>query len=478
MEAIGSKRVLIPAVGGVFAAPVGLAWIIGEEAFLQGVAVVVFALGVAFAISYINHLVVWRLRREPDPDVHPRVLQCLDRLLALQFPLVVLWLLAAVALLVHPLSTVPVLPLEVPWVAVLLLVLSPWVMVALSATSRLADRAGLPFVTEVVRGSRLAGILGDLIDPFERVLFLVPLREWLRRTETPGLVSGFSVLLLSSLIFLAVETTYGVAAHRMIDLAVDEIVQEGDEQERVESGPTFEELCPGQDPPGAPAPHPWRQQLYALWLGNESIEGAGAIEAGCTEPAREANGRPGLWLVEGACGSSLRALGLVARGRTPSLLYQQAAQFALAQEHAGTLRGASPRIDVGDGDLYLIDTAIGTYLLIRARKASGIVAPNRVPRRCEDYTSDNYPYLRTPPGLVRLWLQMARKEWVWPELDIGSDPSGHRFAFLGNSGGGVVAHAYCSTDTHCVMEVNGTERETPVSLRISLEDVLDAAADG
>jgi hypothetical protein len=472
-----TKRTALAAGGGVAAAPVALARVFGEGTFLQCVSVVVLALGVAFAVGLVNHIWAWRLRRKPNPGVPATVLACLDRLLALQVPLAVLWLGAGSFLVADPGATVPVLPLAIPWLSVLLLVLTPWVMITLSGTSRLAQRAGLPFVTEMVRASRGAALVSTIVDPFERVLLLVPLRKWLSRTETPGLVSGFSVFLLSALLFLSVEATYGVAAHRLIGAAAARFLAPDAGEGRI-SGPTYEELCPGGKQPGRPAPEPWGSLLYALWLGNEWVEGAGAIEAGCAQTARRARGHPNLWLAYGVCGGARRSLGLADPHGTLSLLYQEAARFASAQERAGRLRGASPRIDVASGDLYLVHTTTGTYALVRSRKARGSTAATRAPRRCEDYTSENYPYTRVPPGLVWLWLSIAEDEWVWPELDTGSDPSGHRFAFVGEEGGGVVAHAYCSSDLRCEATFDRRELSTPESLAVTVDAVRAVAPGG
>jgi hypothetical protein len=171
------------------------------------------------------------------------------------------------------------------------------------------------------------------------------------------------------------------------------------------------------------------------------------------------------------CDSSLRSLGIAAPGRSPILLYQQAARFALRMANQGKLLGASPRADVKSGDLYLIDTTEGTFALVRELKSTGSAGAVSGPRRCEDYTSDNYPYTLIPPGLVRIWLRLAGREWVWPVLDSSTISETRSFAFIGQVSGEIVAHATCASDIDCRASLNGRPFPTPLPLTVSLEAV-------
>lgn len=461
-EKVGAKEIGLGA--GTWATSVGYAAIAGETAFLSGLSLMLLTLGVAFAISYVNHLIAWGLCRKPCPEVDDRDLLCLDRLLWLQLPVVLAWLGFGALLALHPQATVPILPFHVPWLSILIPVLIPGVLVTVVASSAKAKKAGLGFITEAVRGSPAARFLEGLITPLERVLLLRPLREWLRGKEL-GLVSGFSIFLISTLLFFGTEAVYGIAAQRMVRDGVEHIFP----SKQQEDEPTYEELCPGGGEPGDPAPGAWRHALYGLWLGEY---GAGAVEAGCTGTAHPAKGHPHIWVAEGMCEGSLRSYAIAAKGRAASLLYQQAARFAVAKEEAGVLLGASPRQDLRDGDFYLVETEIGPYVLIRSQKATGSTTAEGIPRRCEDYTSDNYPYTSMPPGLLQIWLQISRWQLAWPVSEESASPGKHGFVFLGADTGEVIAHAECESPTYCTASFHGRVLATPTVPSPSLEAIL------
>jgi hypothetical protein len=461
-QKVGPKEV--GAGASALAVPIGYGTFAGEEAFLSKLSLLVLGLGVAFAISYVNHVVAWGFRRSPQPEVEPRDLLCLDRLLWLQLPIVLAWLGFGTHLAFHPNATVPLLPLHVPWLSILTLSIIPGVLVTVVASSAKAQRCGLGLITESVRNSPPARSLEALITPLERVLMLTPLREWLRGKEL-SLVSGFSVFLISTLLFFGAETVYGIAGQRLLRHGIEKAFPDP----RGPVVPTFEELCPGRGEPGRPAPKPWGEALYGLWLGES---GAGAIEAGCTRPAHQAEGQPHIWVAEGVCEGSLRSFGISVKGRPPSLLYQQAARFALAKERDGMLIGASPRKNLRAGDFYLVQTEIGPYILIRPQKATGSTTESDAPRRCEDYTSDNYPYTAIPPGLIRLWLRISHWQLTWPVLDEGGESNPRSFAFIGAESGGLVADAECDGPTFCTASFNGQALSTPSAENLSLEAIL------
>ena len=462
-EKVGPKEVGAGATA--LGVPVGYAVIAGEAAFLSSLSLTVLGLGIAFAISHVNHVIAWKLRRKPDSDADPRDLLCLDRLLWLQLSVVLVWLGCGTALALHPHATVPLLPFRVPWLSVLLLSLAPCVLVTVVATSAKAKRAGLGFITEAVRSSAPARFLEGLIVPLERVLMLKPLREWLQGEEA-GLVSGFSIFLISTLLFFGAESLYGIPMARGLRAGAEVLLRRGEDGP---SQPTYEELCPGGIEPGQPAHRPWSMSLYSLWLGES---GAGAIEAGCARPAHPIKGHPRIWMAEGSCEGSVRSLGVSVLGRPPSLLYQQAARFALAKAREGTLLGASPREDLRGGDFYLVEAESGPYVLIRSQKAIGSATSSSAPRRCEDYISDNYPYTIVPPGLIRIWLRISHAELVWPVLDGDNGGEVQDFAFLGADNGALVGHAECTSTATCTASFNGRVFTTPSSSNLSVESIL------
>lgn len=465
-DKVGPKEVGAGAT--VLATPVVIAGAVagGEAVFVETLSLLMLGLGIAFAIGWVNHLFLWSLFRKPDLDVDPRDLICLDRLLWLQLPIAVYWLVFAAMAAQEPHATVSILPLRVPWVTILILTVIPGVLVTVVATSSKAKKCGLRFVTDVVRKSPPAKFLEGLITPLERVLLLKPLRDWLRGKEL-GLVSGFSIFLISSLLFFGTQAVYGIAAQRAIRVAVQKVFP----GEGVPSQPTYEEVCPGGKEPGAGAPRPWAGALYGLWLGPG---GAGGIEGGCTRAARRAKGVRKTWVAEATCEGSLRSVGIARRGRAASLLYQQTARFALAKEREGELVGASPRQDLREGDFYLIETKSGPYVQVRSQKATGSAqVSSEEPRRCEDYTSDNYPYTTVPPGLIRLWLRLSHRELTWPVPDAAGAGEAERFAFIGAESGKLLAHAECGTPTACILTVGERVLETPNLGKVSLETILN-----
>jgi hypothetical protein len=458
---VGGTALLTPIGYGIFA---------GEDAFLSALSRMLLGLGIAFAISYLNHVVAWGIRREPKLDVDPRDLLCLDRLLWLQLPIVVVWIGFGTYLAFEPQAAVPLLPLRVPWVSVLTLSIIPAVLTTVVASSAKAKKSGLGLITETVRNSAPAKALEAWIAPLERVLLLKPLRDWLRGREL-GLVSGFSIFLISTLLFFGTEAVYGIAAQRLVRHGLEKVFPDG----RGPDEPTYEELCPGGTKPGKPAPKPWGDALYSLWLGES---GAGAIEGGCAQPAHPVAGHPHVWVAEGVCEGSLRSFGISVDGRPASLVYQQAAVFARDKAREGVLLGASPRTDLRDGDFYLLQSERGPYVLIRSRKATGSTTEDDAPRRCADYTSDNYPYTAIPPGLIRIWLRISRWQLVWPVLDEGGESTAQGFAFIGADTGEVLAHAECELPTVCTATFNDRSLVTLSSAAIPLESILRVVRGG
>jgi hypothetical protein len=446
-----------------FVVPVGYFVLAGERAFLRSFSSGMLVLGLTFAISYVNHVVAWGFRRGPRPDANPADLLCLDRLLWLQGGVALVWLAAGVLLVIHPCATVPLVPLGVPWITVFTWTIIPGVVVTVVASGEKAKAIGLKFVTESVRSSRPAKSLRRIAKPLERVVMLKPLRRWLEGKEI-GVLSGFSIFLISTLLLFGGEGLYGVAVAR-VSAGVHHLLT----HETGSTQPTYEELCPGGGVPGSPAPRPSSDALYGLWLGES---GAGAIEGGCAQPAHVAKDHPAVWVEEGLCEGSLRSYGIAA-DRPASLLYQQAARFALAKEREGVLLGASSREDLRDGDFYLVETELGPYVLIRPQKATGVAPADSTPRRCEDYTSDNYPYTTVPPGLVRIWLQISQHELVFPVSVGRSHGAAQKFTFLGADSGTVVGEAECADADTCSATVpgRGTLGATDAS-SISLEAIL------
>ena len=205
---------------------------------------------------------------------------------------------------------------------------------------------------------------------------------------------------------------------------------------------------------GEPAPSPYREQLAGLF------HAEGAEAAGCPNPARAVDGQQDVWYAKGFCGSELRSLAVTAPEYLPAILYQQAAEFADGRAADGVLLGASSRWPFRAGDLYVVNTTSGSYVLVRRRSSTGAVEAQGGSGSCDSYTTGNLPYTILPPGLVRLWLELVESEWVWPQ-SAGRDGEAREFEFLHDyPDDEVVATASCPTEQWCTLSVGGEERQT------------------
>jgi hypothetical protein len=217
--------------------------------------------------------------------------------------------------------------------------------------------------------------------------------------------------------------------------------------------PTYEELCPGLPEPGAGAPEPFASAIYGLWLGYGT--GDGAVAAGCAQQPEALPGHPDIWVARGQCGGALRSMAVTAEGRSPALLYQQAAALARHFLRANTLIGASPRVRIGDGDLYVIDTSFGSYVLVRRHQSGGEVHDaDEAIVNCENFVDENYRYTLIPPGMLSIWHRLNRGGWTWP-VSRPDDGSGIDLAFY--RGKSIVAAGGCLNDLVCSASEDGAE---------------------
>jgi hypothetical protein len=223
---------------------------------------------------------------------------------------------------------------------------------------------------------------------------------------------------------------------------------------------------------GRPSPSPNREQLADLF------EAAGSKAAGCPRPAEKVRGQEGVWYARSFCGAELRSVGVTSPGYgyLPAILYQQAARFAAARADEGVLLGTSSRWRHKGGDLYVVDTASGSFVLARRRTSAGQVGPQSGSLPCRSYSDGNVPYTVLPPGLVELWLEVAATEWVWPR-SMGATDAGRNFEFVpAYPSQEVVATATCVSDVQCTLSFQGTERTTPESPHyISVPEIASVA---
>lgn len=234
---------------------------------------------------------------------------------------------------------------------------------------------------------------------------------------------------------------------------------------------SWEEQC-GTVYDGRPSPSPNREQLAGLF------EAAGSKVAGCPRPAEKVRGQEGVWYARSFCGAELRSVGVTSPdyGYLPAILYQQAARFAAARVDEGVLLGTSSRWRHEGGDLYVVDTMSGSFVLARRRSSAGEVEAQSESLPCHSHSDGNVPYTVVPPGLVQLWMEVATTEWVWPR-STGTTDAGRSFEFVpAYPSREEVATATCVSDVRCTLSFQGAERTTPGSVfRTSVPEIASVA---
>jgi hypothetical protein len=220
-----------------------------------------------------------------------------------------------------------------------------------------------------------------------------------------------------------------------------------------QQGSTYDDHCSTE--PGEGATEAAALELYAAVLGAPSQDGIGGNETGCFQRAMLMAGRSDIWYALSRCGGTLRGLAIVAPGWPATVVIQEAAQIAARFAREGILLGVSTRYDIGSGDLIVLATTHGNYLLVRARVSTG--GASHGPLWCDDFTSENVSYTIVPPALTGLMLQLERQRyeagqsWLWPTNDTSRRPAGHDFTFHTSLSEVTTARASCVGDTHCTL---------------------------
>jgi hypothetical protein len=295
--------------------------------------------------------------------------------------------------------------------------------------------------------------------------------EFLRYPNSPKVVSRF-LCLLAALMFIPIPVHSSATAGERLNQAISSshapII--GEDRPHVQPDESAESgIAEGGGKPGlrawcrgvydaAPAPTLNREQIELLF------EEEGTREAGCPGAAEAVSGQRGVWVAPAYCGAELRSLAVTAPADDylPALLYQQAAAFARARGREGLLLGSSTRHPVRGGDFYIVDTVLGSFVLIRRRSSSGRLArARRGDLPCESYGSGNFVYTVVPPGLVPLWLDAAEEEdWLFPRSTSASG-EGDRFEFLAEyPATEKLASASCSSDLICTLWKDGEARQS------------------
>ena len=452
---------------------------------------VLAVLGVVYGARLVVHVRLGYLGRVSGDDEAAKARRNVRRLTLLDALLVASWAALVTALFLHPsplllLAGLTAIRLVVPWLAGLTadcLVQVPH----LERATEALDHCWL--VKAVKRGAR--GASPDAVYD--------PLMEWWDGKRTPVHTKSAHVHAVVFVLVAGIAATVPMAVAEATRLVADSIaVEVGSPQASASPSPPAaaktvspsvatvaptEEPAPSRTPsgyvrdcggavPGTGAPGAFAEGLRALWMGSDTVPGAGATAAGCGGRAFEEPGQPDVWLVMGMCGSELRTLGVAAAGKEPVLLYQEAARIAYDLATRGELRGASARFSVGGGDGYLLHTVGGTRVLVRRATSHGKVTPPAGGPRCSRQTTRAVRYVELPIALAPLWVQAMELEgaWLWPSYDLTNTAAGKSYVFTRADGRDVVARAVCDGG-ECAVTIRGRELRRRGGRFVELDEV-------
>lgn len=422
----------------------------------------VLAFGIAYAGRLPIHLIRGRYAcRRPRKETKPGLRVRLNILVAANAASIAIWIAIGLMLLGEgrPPGTVLAVAMSALWMAVLGLGV---------LTVRCVSDLELKRGTELVCESRVGQLYLDHYSGAPENSDFGRFLQWFRRKTPAHQISAFLLLVAGPLLAVPSAAATAHFEEEMLairvgspPLAESKPQPPGSSKTQSPSlisiprSRTYAEECPGSIEPGYPATEPFASELNSLWMGGKGIDGAGAVQAGCAQTAVEVSAEPEVWTEEGRCGTALRSLGVAADGYLPALLYEQAAAFAIEKAHEGVLLGASERHRLSTGDFYIIDTQIGSYVLIRA-SLGGPGAAATGERPCERIGAQDAPYSVVPPGLIGVWAELVgRAGWLWP-VQAGSDHNRNAsFIFRPSVGGPIRGSASCSSDTSCVGEIDG-----------------------
>lgn len=363
--------------------------------------------------------------------------------------------------------------------------------------SSLIDHAGVSSASEAARHCVLIrAFRAEVLDRLDHVWFVRRLNELLDREPPAGRVSYFVLWIFVVLMMVASANTPTVApaVYKLLRGHTASVVHAGSGSASAPSGsgavaasnvspgagvyapvtvsaqaaPTYDELCPQGVTPGDPAPEPIHSELYRQWL---QPGGLGAAIAGCANTAHEQSN--GVWFAAGTCDGELRSLAVAGPGVVPGMLLWAPARFALQQALRGTLTGASSSRLVGSGEVYAVQTSVGTYAFLRDRLNDVGVGLRAEPRHCAEAHRGAVPYVMLPPALTRLWSAQvqADDQWLWPERDGRAGT--WRYVFhAANPGDDRTIVGSCATDTDCELRVDGIASNSTGAGGVSLDALL------
>jgi hypothetical protein len=212
-----------------------------------------------------------------------------------------------------------------------------------------------------------------------------------------------------------------------------------DAYDATEDVPTYADSCPE-----LPDPADIGHGLGRLF------EEAGEPKAGCGQSAAPVL-ETGAWVAAGICEGTMRSTAVAGAAGTVALLYGEAAEFAWDRAQDGTLIAAEAA-EPGAGDVYLIKTLSGTFGFVRSTRSA--VAGREYLRTCGEATGRARPFVRMPPLLLLLWLELTKQQasWSWPELN--STSAEETVAFVTVERGEYTATGGCANDFECHVTVD------------------------
>jgi hypothetical protein len=234
----------------------------------------------------------------------------------------------------------------------------------------------------------------------------------------------------------------------------------------VERFPSYAELCYAEfGISGVGAPSPQRDYLHAAFEGSKALKrnGLGAVQAGCGEYAHPLKANPVIYMAVGICvhrdsGFYEKRSVAFADQSNFSIITGQPARFAIQLAEGGFLNAIPIQREVAAGDVIVLPTINGVYILSRPQRGQGVSQREDV-GHCDEIPADNFAFSKSPPALLPLWayVMMARKgTWAWPIVDTTERSPDRRFSFetITREGTTIVATAVCRSDFDCTLHMN------------------------
>jgi len=435
----------------VIGAAVGTPTVVGLGAKLFGFSAfslvcVIELVGVWYFFGGIVHWWLW-IHRPPDGYRFRRgARRRVVKALLIQIFISIVWV-AVVSLVLLRSNGIPGVILNFPWIFFLSVAVIPAYLCPVRYTTAAAQRANLEFVAQRLDTSPKWKKILKYLDPVSRWPGTVAARSFLVQDVRPGAISNgaASILLILFILAFSILVVSGGPAAKQLVTRLKSHKDEGKSRAKKTAAD-----CPGGRKLNRGLPRDVASSFGKVF------KREGAVQAGCRQPAVKVHGQR-TWVAQGLCQGQLRSVAVVTRKPGGvGLLYQQAGSFAWQKASEGSLISASDRIDTMYGDLYIVTTTNGTYLVIRAQKNYGGRRTPSNPKKCEDVSDKNFPYTIVPPGMLPLWMEvMNYLGWTWPVSSEGESRSGQRFSLVSSTLTERVADIECSSDQECELEFQG-----------------------